>query len=119
MRLVLMSSMFVGLAWLVGCANDPEYIPAPMTMEAGVADMMGMLSEAKASLTLPIKTESAADKTKRDALSTQLGVTVPYVKVGDLELDVEWTIKNLDSKAGQAKIELNGANELFSFDPSI
>jgi len=122
MREVLLSCLgCLGSAWLVGCANDPEYIPAPMTMEAGVPDMtmMGMLSEAKASLTLPIKTESAADKTKRDALSTQLGVMVPYVKVGDLELDVEWTIKNLDNKDGQAKIELNGANEFFSYDPSI
>lgn len=113
MRVVLVSLV------LVGCANDPEYIQAPMVMEAGVADMMGMLSEAKASLVLPIKTETAKDKTERDALATQLGVMVPYVRVGDLELDVEWTIKNLEDKPGQAKIELNGANEFFSFDPSI
>lgn len=103
----------------LGCANDPEYLQAPMVMEAGVADAMGMLSEAKASLVLPIKTESAKDKAKRDALAAKLGIMVPYVKVGDLEIDVEWTIKNLDDKDGQAKIELNGANEFFSFDPSI
>jgi hypothetical protein len=90
-----------------------------MTMEAGMLDATGMLTVAKASLELPIKRETASDMTKRTALSTQLGVDVPYVKVGDIEIEVEWTIKNLDAKPGQAKIELNGANELFIYDPSV
>ena len=121
MRLVLLSTLYAGYAGLAGCANDPVYIPAPMTMEAGVADMTGMLSEAKASLQLPIKTETAADAKTRAALATKLApVLVPYVKVGDLEIEIEWTVKNLDlMKPGQAKIELNGANEYFSYDPSI
>jgi hypothetical protein len=124
MRPVLLSFIYAGyagLAGLAGCANDPVYIPAPMTMEAGVPDMTGMLSEAKASLQLPIKTETAADAKTRAALATKLApVMVPYVRVGDLEVEVEWTIKNLDlMKPGQAKIELNGANEYFSYDPSI
>jgi hypothetical protein len=120
MRAVALSSVLVGV---VACnANDPVYIQAPMTMEAGVSDPanMGMLSQAKASLQLPIKTETAADKKARDALSAKLApIQVPYVKVGDLELDVEWTIKNLDTKPGQVKIQLNGASEFFSYDPSI
>ena len=124
MRVVLVSAVLSlgvgGVAGLAGCANDPVYIPAPMAMEAGIADMTGARSEAKASLQLPIKTETASDKAARDALAAKLApVLVPYVKVGDLEIDVEWTIKNLEMKEGQAKIELNGANELFSYDPSI
>jgi len=124
MRVFLVSAVVslgsIGFTGLTGCANDPVYIPAPMTLEAGVADMTGALSEASASLQLPIKTETAADKTKRDALAAKLApVLVPYVRVGDLEIDVEWTIKNLDTKPGQAKVELNGANEYFSYDPSI
>jgi hypothetical protein len=121
MRVVLVLAVLsLGSGGLAACANDPVYIPAPMAMEAGVADATGKLGEAKASLQLPIKTETASDKAARDALATKLSpVLVPYVKVGDLEIDVEWTIKNLDPKDGQAKIELNGANELFSYDPSI
>lgn len=104
----------------VGCANDPLYIPAPMTIEAGVADMTGALSQGKASLQLPIKTETAADMKTRAALATKLApIMVPYVKVGDLEVEIEWTVKNLDMKPGQAKIELNGANEFFSYDPLL
>ncbi|HEX3473740.1 MAG TPA: hypothetical protein VHT91_01800 [Kofleriaceae bacterium] len=119
MRPIALSSLLVGL---VACnANDPLYIQAPMTMEAGMADPMGMgLTQAKASLQLPIKTETAADKKTRDALAAKLApIQVPYVKVGDLELDVEWTIKNLDTKPGQALIELNGASEFFVYDPSM
>lgn len=121
MRLVLVSSIFAGCAGLAGCTNDPVYIPGPMTMEAGVADMTtGMLSEAKASLQLPIKTETADDARERAELAAKLApVMVPYVKIGDIEIDVEWTIKNLDMTPGQAKIQLNGANEYFSYDPSI
>ena len=113
--------LVAGITGSAGCANDPVYIPAPMKMEAGIADMTtGMLSEAKASLQLPIKTETAADMKTRAALATKLApVMVPYVKVGDLEVEIEWTIKNLDMMPGQAKIELNGANEFFSYDPSI
>jgi hypothetical protein len=119
-RVIILSSVVVGL---VACnANDPVYIPAPMTMEAGMSDPtnMGMLTQAKASLPLPIKTETAADKKARDALAAKLApVLVPYVKVGDLELDVEWTITNLDTKPGQARIQLDGANEYFSYDPTM
>src|SRR5215510_14695693 len=110
----------LALASLAGCANDPLYIQAPMTIEAGVVDMTtGMLSQGKVSLQLPIKTETPGDATKRAALAQKLGVMVPYVRVGDIEIDVEWTIKNLDTQPGHAKLELNGANEFFSYDPSI
>lgn len=112
--------VLAGLAGLAGCANDPVYLAAPMRLEAGVADATGMLSQAMAQLQLPIKTETASDMRKRADLAAKLDpVMVPYVKVGDLEIDVEWTIKNLDTMPGQATIELNGANEFFSYDPSI
>ncbi|HEU4729275.1 MAG TPA: hypothetical protein VFT22_15345 [Kofleriaceae bacterium] len=122
MRVLSSSLVFLslGAAGLGGCANDPVYIPGPMALAAGVPDMTGALSEAKAQLQLPIKTETASDMMKRMALATKLGIMVPYVKVGDLEIEVEWTIKNLDPMMdGQAKIELNGANEFYSYDPSI
>jgi len=112
--------LVAGIIGSAGCANDPVYIPAPMVLEAGVADTTGMLSQAKASLQLPIKTETAADMTTRMALAAKLApVMVPYVKVGDIEIEIEWTVKNLDMKPGQAKIQLNGANEFFAYDPSI
>jgi hypothetical protein len=123
---VIMSAASIWLGGLAGaigfagCANDPVYIPGPMALEAGDPDAMGLPTVAKASVDLPIKTESTSDQSKREALATRLApITVPYVRVGDLEIDVEFIIKNTDSKPHQAKVELNGANEYFSYDPSI
>jgi hypothetical protein len=91
-----------------------------MPMQAGDPDAMGLPTVAKASVELPIKTETSSDQSKRQALMTRLTpIMVPYVRVGDLEIDVEFTIKNTDGKPHQAKVELNGANEYFSYDPSI
>jgi hypothetical protein len=115
------AAALVGCA-VIGCANDPMYLEAPMTMDGGMPDPANMNrpAQARASLQLPIKTETADDLAKRMALADQLGVMVPYVRVGDLELDVEWTIKNLDpTNPGQALIELNGATEYFAFDPTM
>jgi hypothetical protein len=122
MRAAISAVLFTGTVagMVAGCANDPVYLQAPMTLEGGMRDDQGQLIEAKASLALPIKTETMADAMKRAALATQLmPVEVPYVRVGDVEVDVEWTIKNLDAMPAQAMIELNGANEYFSYDPSI
>jgi hypothetical protein len=51
-------------------------------------------------------------------LATTLGVKVPYVKVGDIDVSIEWTIKNLDTQPGTAVVELNGGNEWMYYDPS-
>ncbi len=119
---VLAISLLAG----VGCVNDPLYIdpmtgPAPMpALEAGMRDMDGNFIEAKGSLVLPIKTETKEDATERAARQATLdpAVEVPYVKVGDIEVSIEWTIKNLDPMPAQARIQLNGANQFFSYDPS-
>lgn len=109
-----------GLLGVGACTNEPDYLDAPTQMEAtGMElDMKGNEIGVKASLSIPFKTETAADMTARAALATKLGVDVPYVKVGDVAVSVEWTIKNLDGNDGVARIELNGANELFAFDPA-
>ncbi|HUJ59432.1 MAG TPA: hypothetical protein VLX92_13095 [Kofleriaceae bacterium] len=104
---------------LGGCANDPQYLQPPADMEAGMDDGMGGTTVAKAQLTLPIKPETSAEMAARMTLANKLGVMVPYVKVGDIDTEVEWTITNLDDSDGIAMIELNGANEWFRYDPSV
>src|ERR1044071_7828491 len=115
---VRLSVALGGTLAFAACANDPVYIPGPMAIEAGMPDDMGQPTPGKASVQLPIKTETASDKTKRDALAAKLApIEVPYVRVGDLEIEVEYTIKNSDTKnPGKAIVELNGANEYFAYD---
>ncbi len=108
------------LVLLVGCANDPLYMPGPNTLEAGMDDGMGGTTTMKGSLALPIKPETATDMASRMALATKLApVTVPYVRVGDMHVEIEYTVQNLDTMPGQALIELDGANEYFVYDPSM
>jgi hypothetical protein len=105
---------------LAGCANDPVYIPAPMNLEAGMDDGAGgIVAEAESQLVLPINTETMEDAMERAERAAALGVEVPYVKLGDIEVSIEWTIKNLEDREGTATIDLNGATEYFAFDPDL
>jgi hypothetical protein len=103
-----------------GCAHDPLYLPGPMALEAGDVGADGMATTASAQHVLPIRLEKADEAAKRAMRTAELGVDVPYVKVGDLEVSVEWTIHNLDMmNAGTATVQLNGANEAFVYDPTL
>lgn len=115
-RALLLVACVVGFA---ACANDPLYLQSPTTMEAGTDNGSGGLTQANSSLMLSIKPETSTDAATRMALANQLGVMVPYVKVGDIDIEVEFTIHNLDTMPGQAKVDLNGANEFFVYDPTM
>jgi hypothetical protein len=122
----------LGLLVLLGaCANDPVYVECPdaatdptcvRVIEAGQDDGTGMgtvVEEAKTRLVLPINPEKPEDATARAARAAELGVDVPYVKLGDIEVAVEWTITNLDAEDGNALVELDGATEFFGYDPDL
>lgn len=108
-------------AALAACANDPVYLAAPASLEGGLDDGTGDgPAAARASLDLPIKLETAEDAATRASETARLGVDVPYVVVGDIEVSVEWTIRNLDlENPGTATVQLNGANEVFAYDPTL
>lgn len=105
------------LLGLAGC-NDPVYLMPrdPVEVLAPTPDppMVGT-----ATITLPIRLETADEATERADLSTTLGVGVPYVVRGDLGLSLEWTIKNLSPEPGTAVLEVNGGNELYYYDPQV
>ena len=66
--------------------------------------------------------ETMEDAEERAALQATVdpAVEIPYVRVGDLEVSVEWTIKNLDRRCrARALVQLNGANQFFAYDPSL
>ena len=96
---------------LAACSNDPLYIPAPSFVDGD-----GM-TPAQTSLQIPIRTERPLEAMQRVARTGQLGVDVPYVKVGDIEVSVEWKVTNLTDQDGAFEIQLNGANEYFAYDP--
>jgi len=117
------------VALATGCANDPVYVECPdaptdptclRSIEAGQDDGTGMIvEEAKTRLLLPINPEKPEDAEQRATRTAELGVDVPYVKLGDIEVSVEWTITNLEDIEGIALVELDGATEFFEYDPDM
>ncbi len=103
----------------VGCSEDPQYLVPPEPLEGGLVDMMGQPARAAASLVLPLKIESEEDLMERTALAMELGVDVPYVRLGDLDVSVEWSLENLEDRPGKVRISLNGGNQYFFYDPSM
>ena len=109
-------------ATVAACANDPIYIDPGDGIPAGLeTDMEGEPVPGKASLLLPIEKETADDIKDREALQADLpaDVVVPYVRVGDLEVSVEWTIKSYGDMPGTAFIQINGANQFYEYDPEM
>jgi hypothetical protein len=115
-------AVYSTLLLVVGCTNDPIYLPSPQGIEAGGLDAMMNRVEGRASLQIPVITETAKDgmaRMQRQAMMPA-GVEIPYVKVGDLEVSLEWMIKNNDPMMpGTATIQLNGANQFYEYDPLL
>lgn len=107
---------FVAAAALAGCTTDPQYIPGPTAIEVA-ADPMAPTT-ATATLTLPIKPETMEDAMARATRETELGVELAYVRVGDLDVSVEWTVKNLTSAPARATVKVDGGNQFFFYVPS-
>ncbi|MFN0251154.1 MAG: hypothetical protein ACKV2T_30040 [Kofleriaceae bacterium] len=108
-----------------GCTNNPIYLP-PGTdgprLEGGLEmDMDGNRIAARTSVVIPINTETMDDIAERQAMQMTMpaDVIIPYIKVGDLEVSVEWTIRNLEDSPGQATMQINGANQFYEYDPLL
>lgn len=104
------------LILLAACANDPVYIPAPMAIEAGLDEETALV---QTSLSLPIRLEKSSEAADRAKRAADLMVDVPYVKVGDIEVAVEWKVTNLTEEEGEVLLQLNGANEYWAYDPVV
>lgn len=105
-------------ALAAGCADDPVYVQAPAGLELvpgeGGDDALGVTAQ----LVLPVRLELEEEAAARADRAAALGVDVPYVTRDDLDLSIEWTVKNLDAEPGVARILVNGANEYFAYVPS-
>lgn len=108
-------AVIAGALWSGGCTADPEYVPAPSGLEVNAPNSMVTL--ATETFDLPIRLERDDEAMKRADLAAQLGVEVPYVRIDDMFVSIEWTIKNLEDSDGTARIKVNGGNEFFYYVP--
>lgn len=109
--------VFAALLGTGACTEDPVYLAPADQLE--VVDP-AVAASATGTITLPVSAaELALDEPDRAMLEAELGVMVPQVRLGDLSVSVEWSVKNLSDTDGIARVQVNGGNEWFYFDPLL
>lgn len=111
----------VGLA-AAGCSSDPQYIgPAPGTAFSLEFDSASMTALTPQTVYLPFRLETADEATERADLAAMIGngIQVPYVNIDDVDVEIEWSVKNLLDCDSQVTFEINGGNEFFFYDPTV
>lgn len=126
--------IFIGGALgLVACtnpANQPQYVACPTggmdicSLEAGTDDGSGTISEGKGSVHIPLRPEAdwkQSDRDRRVELMATVddGVEVPIYRLEHYDISVEWQVRNLTDQESEFRVDLNGANEAFTYDPSM
>jgi hypothetical protein len=113
--LVLSTLALLGAA----CTDDPVYLqPDPRAVEVGGE---GGAATGIASITLPFRVETMEETTRRVELAESLMLDpsqVPTIRRDLVDVELEWSVKNLDAEEGTAVITAVGANEYFSYDPA-
>jgi len=114
---------------LVGCTNDPQYVEcAPMGPAPNDACRLNadgdMIAEAKGSVHIPIKPDSlwkASDAARRDELQMTIdpAIEVPVYRLEHYDISVDWRVENMADAESEFIVDLNGANEVFAYDPSL
>lgn len=102
-------------AALAACGEDPSYIDSRALIEVGIPD--SGITTATAQVFLPMRLERPNELMRRADLAALYGVQVPYVKLEDIDVSLEWTVRNLSASDGTARVQMNGGNEWFYYVP--
>lgn len=103
-----------------GC-NDPTYLAekAPLETQPAQAMMGGGFAPATALYVLPVRRPS---KTERQALADlqqklMLPDAVPWAQARDFDIELEWSVANLDATTATVIVALDGGNEFGDYVP--
>jgi hypothetical protein len=124
----------VGLPIVLGavaCANEPVYVASDPSqqLEVGTDDPA---DEGTATTTLNLPFDATFlngmdyAETRTDLLTSinaeiDPDITLdqlPLVRLDQIDVSIEWSIKNLDAEPGQAFIDINGGNQYFFYVPA-
>lgn len=134
-RLAHLAVVAAVLAGAAGCYEDPQYIYAPTNIEVGTG-AEGDEGIATVTFDLPFDAEylnSVDYAREREDFLTELNARLlamepplpevtadqlPLVRLDQVEISLEWTIKNLSDQDGQARIHVNGGNQYWYYVPA-
>jgi len=109
------TAALLATAMSAGCAVEPRYLEPGAAIEVGIEG--SDVTRAALTLSLPIRLETDSENEDRAARAEALGVAVPYVRIDDIDLSIEWTIKNLTDSDGEARLRVSAGNEWYFYVP--
>jgi hypothetical protein len=113
--------MLVFTPFVTGC-NNPIYLAENRALETRAPTGMQNGYQADSDLfVLPVRNPTPAEQQTLDAEQTQLmlPMPVPWAQKSDFDIEIEYTVKNLDDAANQAFVTLVGGNEFGDYDPAM
>jgi hypothetical protein len=129
-----MRSCVMGLGLLVvavGCADEQKYADGAslyqvaLTSSTPAAFTQGMDSVyiVERRVELPVRQPSATELDDLHKAASGFAKLpfprLPWVQRGDLELQVDFTLSNLDDQTREVAVTLNGFDEFFEYQPGI
>lgn len=113
--------LLLGLAALLGACNDPTYLSEHRPLETQAATAAGQMGFAADSdlFVLPVRRPTATERNALAAEQKKLGLMmpVPWAALRDFDIEIEYSVKNLDMTPAQAFVTLNGGNEFGDYLP--
>ncbi|HEY2749066.1 MAG TPA: hypothetical protein VGL86_30810 [Polyangia bacterium] len=111
------AGLFVLALAAYGC-NDPTYLESNGPIET-MPGMMGGFAPATGLYILPVRKPTQAEKQALGKLQQQLMLpdAVPWAQSRDFDIEIEWSVKNLDTMMTTAFVALDGGNEFGDYVP--
>jgi hypothetical protein len=105
-----------------GC-NDPVYLAETAPIEnapAPAGSMMNGFAPATALYVLPVRQPTAKERQALGQLQQRLMLPdqVPWAQARDFDIQIQWSVKNLDAAKQTIIVTLDGGNEFGDYVPS-
>lgn len=113
----------LGVLALAAC-NEPVYLQETRPLEAVTAEMVGdgpALFTDSDLYVLPVRKPTQKEAAALQAEQQKLGLPMPVPWAGerDFDIEIEWSIKNLDTQTVSSRVTLNGGNEFGDYVQSL
>jgi hypothetical protein len=101
-----------------GC-NDPTYLAETGPIETQAAMMGGGFAPGTGLYVLPVRQPTQAEKQALGKLqqSLMLPSAVPWAQARDFDIEIEWSVHNVDTTKATVIVALDGGNEYGDYVP--
>ncbi|MCU1280870.1 MAG: hypothetical protein JWM53_4416 [bacterium] len=112
------AGLFVLALAACGC-NDPTYLAEKAPIETQPAAMGGGFSPATDLYVLPVRQPTQTERQALGKLQQQLMLpdAVPWAQARDFDIELQWSVRNVDTTMATVIVTLDGGNEFGDYVP--